>query len=77
MTRLSLAYYNADNSLVAASGGEGVHNDFQRSVALNPAYSYAARPGTLEGALDLIRSGDTIATGIHGDEPTGFFVPVD
>lgn len=39
---------------------------------MNPAHSYAARLGTLEGALDLIRSGDTIATSIYGDEPTGF-----
>lgn len=28
--------------------------------------------GTLEGALSLVRSGDTIATSIYGNEPTGF-----
>ena len=39
---------------------------------MNPARSYAAKMGTLEGALGLIRSGDTIATSIYGDEPTGF-----
>ena len=30
------------------------------------------QPGTLEGALSLVRSGDTIATSIYGSEPTGF-----
>lgn len=39
---------------------------------MNAANSYAARLGTLEGALELIRSGDTIATSMYGDEPTGF-----
>lgn len=34
--------------------------------------AYAARLGTLEGALSRIRSGDTIATSIYGNEPTGF-----
>lgn len=39
---------------------------------MNSASSFAAKLGTLEGALGLIRSGDTIATSIYGNEPTGF-----
>lgn len=33
---------------------------------------YQSKRGTLEGALALIRSGDTIATPIYGSEPTQF-----
>lgn len=33
---------------------------------------YQSKLGTLEGALDLIQSGDTIATPIYGSEPTQF-----
>ena len=33
---------------------------------------YRSKLGTLEGALDLIQSGDTIATAIYGCEPTQF-----
>lgn len=33
---------------------------------------YQSKSGTLQGALDLIRSGDTIATPIYGNEPTQF-----
>ena len=33
---------------------------------------YRSRLGTVEGALGLIRSGDTIATSIYGNEPTHF-----
>lgn len=33
---------------------------------------YEAKKGTLEGALSMIRSGDTIAASIYGNEPTSF-----
>lgn len=33
---------------------------------------YQSKLGTLDGALDLIQSGDTIATPIYGNEPTQF-----
>lgn len=33
---------------------------------------YQSKLGTLEGALELIKSGDTIATPIYGNEPTQF-----
>lgn len=41
---------------------------------MNTAFEkeYHARLGTLDGALDLIRSGDTIATPIYGCEPSVF-----
>ena len=39
---------------------------------MNYAELYRSRLGTLDGALDLIQSGDTIATPIYGCEPTQF-----
>ena len=39
---------------------------------MNYKEQYAAKLGDLQGALDLIRSGDTIATPIYGNEPTQF-----
>ena len=39
---------------------------------MNYSEIYQAKLGTLEGALDLIQSGDTIATPIYGNEPTQF-----
>ena len=39
---------------------------------MNYKEQYAAKLGDLQGALDLIRSGDTIATPIYGNEPSQF-----
>ena len=39
---------------------------------MNYKEQYVAKLGDLQGALDLIRSGDTIATPIYGNEPTQF-----
>ena len=39
---------------------------------MNYSEQYQSRLGTLEGALSMIQSGDTIATPIYGNEPTQF-----
>ena len=40
---------------------------------MNWGECYHSKLGTLEGALDQIKSGDVIATAIYGNEPTYFF----
>lgn len=40
---------------------------------MNWGECYRSKLGTLEGALELIHSGDTIATSIYGNEPTQFY----